>query len=127
MIITNLSISCTMYKDKTNQEEKLYQAGNLELEDFNSSCEFVASHELRATGVHRLIINCTYDVVTINQIDDSESRLTKFVRKNYDIKIQTPVKITMNYPYLNVRSCIAEATSKLANDVNKFFEKILIF
>ena len=67
------------------------------LNDDHDSTDFVAVHDLRSSGAHRLEIYVSYIVESVNIIDNSVVKKPSYMRKSYDIQVETPIKIVMNY------------------------------
>jgi len=96
------------------------------LNDDQDSTDFVAVHDLRSSGAHRLEIYVSYIVESVNIIDNSVIKKPSYMRKIYDIQVETPIKIVMNYPYLSTRTCLAEASIENISTTDVNLTKFLL-
>lgn len=119
--ILDLDVHVTMTTSKSNHKVTLFKSPEpVALLEQNDASDFVAVHDLRSSGEHRLEIYCNYTVQSVSHLDGSSSQHSTYMRKVYNIQVETPIKIMMNYPYLNTRTCMAEATIEniSSTDVN---------
>merc|ERR1712157_32938 len=99
--LKNIKIVTTMARENQSMQV-LYEQENLSLTNIYESIDFVASHDLKQAGFYRLVIQISYN------IDGQIERKT--LNKKYDIKVVAPLKISINYPYLNTKTVIAEVS-----------------
>ena len=99
--LKNIKVVTTMARENQSMQV-LYEQDNLNLSNIYESIDFVASHDLKQAGFYRLVIQISYEIE--GQIE------RKTLNKKYDIKVVAPLKISINYPYLNTKTVIAEVS-----------------